>query len=203
MEIEIKDKKLEQALIDVALKICKQKKGCLLIVMNNKFDYSCLIEQDIKSFNIFDNLRRVEPLAMYDGACIFNPEGYLIAYAAQVLNVKPSGYGGTRHQAAYTASINNNLVVMSSEEDQKVRLFQNGKLILQIDALEKNIESNTKEALSILESIGAGTISAIGVAALLPMVGITLVPGILIFSSAHYSFKFIGELLNKKNKFIN
>ena len=200
MEISITNKKVEKALIDVALKICKQKKGCMFIIENNKFDYAPLLEQDFKPFSIFDNLRRVELLGMWDGACIINPEGILTSYAIQVLNVKPSGFGGTRHQASYTASLNDNLVIMSSEEDQKVRLFQNGKLILQLDSLEKGIETKTNEVVSILESVGAGTLGAVGVGLLLPTVGITLVPGILIFGSSHYAFKFMGLLLDKNKK---
>ena len=194
------DKKLEQTLIDIAIKICKQKKGCLLIIENNKFDYSPLIPQDVKPFSVFENMRRLEPLAMFDGGCVFSPDGMLIAYAVQVLNSKPIGYGGLRHQASYAASMNNNIAIMSSEEDQKVRVFQNGKLILQIDALEKNIETKTHEAVSILESVGVGTLSAVGVAILVPAIAISLIPGILVFGSAHYSFKWIGQLLDRNKK---
>jgi len=196
----MESKKVEEALIEVALKICKQKKGCMLIIENNKFDYSALIEQDIKPFSIFNNLRRLEPLAMFDGACVISPEGELLAYAVQVLNVKPSGYGGTRHQASYTASMNGNVVIMSSEEDQKVRIFKDSKLILQLDALEKNIETKTKDVMSILESVGVGTLSAVGVAILVPAIGISLLPGIVIFGSSHYAFKLVGQLIDKKNK---
>lgn len=141
----MEDKKVEQILIDVAIKVCKQKKGCILVIENNKFDYSPLIEQDIKPFNIFENLRRLEPLVTLDGACIFNPKGYLIAYAVQILNSKPMGYGGTRHQAAYIASANRNIVIISSEEDQKVRIFRDGKLIMEVDPNSKEIEKKQRK----------------------------------------------------------
>jgi DNA integrity scanning protein DisA with diadenylate cyclase activity len=178
--------KVEKILVDIALKICKQRKGCMFVIMNNPFDYAPLIEQDIKPFSIFDNQRRLETLALVDGACIINPQGNLIAYAVQILNVKPRGYGGTRHQASYTASLNGNIVIISSEEDAKVRIFKEGKLVIQIDSLEKNIETRTSEAVSFLESIGVGTIGTIGVSVLAPSFGLTLIPGVIIFGTAHY-----------------
>jgi hypothetical protein len=89
---------------------------------------------------------------------------------------------------------------MSSEEDKKVRIFKDGKLIMQIDALEKNIETKTKEVVSILESIGAGTLGAVGVGIFAPAIGLSIIPGILIFGTSHYVFKFVGQLLGKDKK---
>lgn len=191
------NRKIEQILIDIAIKICKQKKGCILVIMNHKFDYAPLIEQDVKSFNVIDNQRRTELLAVFDGACIFTPKGDLIAYAVQIMHSKPFPGFGTRHSSSYTASLNGNTVIMSSEEDQKVRIFKDGKMIVQLDALEKNIETKTHEVVSILESVGVGTLGTIGVGLLAPTIAISLIPGILIFGSAHFAIKFLGQ---KKNE---
>jgi DNA integrity scanning protein DisA with diadenylate cyclase activity len=191
---------IEETLTKIALKIAKSGKGGIFVIMNNKFDYSPLIEQDIKPFSVYENQRRVEALAIMDGACIISPEGNLIAYSANILNVKTFIGFGTRHAGTYTASFNGNTVIMSSEEDHKVRIFKDGKYIMQIDSHEKGIETKTKEVVSILESIGAGTLTAIGVGILVPTIGITLVPGILVFSSSHYVFKFVGQLLGKDKK---
>jgi len=46
----------------------------------------------------------------------------------------------------------------------------------------------------MLETIGAGTIGAIGTSLLVPSLGITLLPGIIIFGSAYY----LGRFLTKK-----
>lgn len=192
---------IEEILTKIALKVAKSKKGCIFVIMNNQFDYAPLIEQDIKPFAVYDYQKRVEALAIIDGACIISPEGNLIAYAVNILNTKIfSGYG-TRHAAAYTASHGGNIVIMASEEDAKVRIFKDGKLIMQIDALERNIETKTKEVSNIIESVGIGTLGAIGVGLLTPAIGISLIPGILIFGTSHYVFKLIGLSLdrNKKN----
>ena len=200
MEIRMPTENIEETLTRIALKIAKSGKGCIFVVMNNKIDYSSLIEQDVKPFSVYENQRRTEALALLDGACIISPDGKLMAYSANVLNTKTFGGYGTRHSAAYTASHNGNVVILASEEDSKVRIFKDAKLIMQIDPFEKGIETRTKEVVSILESIGAGTLSAIGVGVLVPTIGITLIPGIILFSTSHYVFKFVGQLLEKDKK---
>jgi hypothetical protein len=196
----MKMENIEETLTRIALKIAKSGRGCIFVIMNNKFDYAPLIEQDIKPFSVYENQRRTELLGGNDGACIISPEGNLIAYSVNILNVKTFTGFGLRHSSGYTASMNGNTVIISSEEDKKVRIFRDGKLIMEIDPFSKGIESRTKEVVSILESIGAGTLSAIGVTAFIPMVGITLIPGIIVFSTSHYVFKFVGQLLNKDKK---
>lgn len=190
---------IEETLTKLALKIAKQHKGCIFVIMNTPLDYSVLIEQDINPFKVYENQRRTEALAMLDGACIINPDGVLMAYSVQILNTKSFMGYGTRHSAAYTASFNKNTVIMASEEDSKVRIFKDGKLIMQLDPLEKGIEGKTKEVVSILESIGAGTLSAIGVGVLVPVIGLSIIPGIIVFSTSHYVFKLVEQLLIKKN----
>lgn len=191
---------IEETLTRIALKVAKDHKGCIFVIMNNKFDYSPLIEQDIKPFSVFENQRRTESLCRLDGACIISPDGNLLAYSQNILNVRSFMGFGLRHSSSYTASMNKNTAICSSEEDAKVRIFKDGKLIMQLDALEKGIETKTKEIGNILESVGIGTLSSIGVGILAPTVGITLIPGILIFTTAHYAFKLFGELIDKLKK---
>ena len=64
---------------------------------------------------------------------------------------------------------------------------------MQIDPMEKNIESKTKEAVNVLESIGAGSIATIGASVLAPTLGITLIPEIVIFGSTYYLVKLIQK----------
>lgn len=191
---------VEETLTRITLKIAKQGKGCIFVIINNSFDYAPMLEQDIKPFSVYENQRRVEALALLDGACIISPDGKLLAYSTNILHVKTFVGYGTRHGAAYTASHNGNVVIMASEEDMKVRIFKDGKLLMQIDPHEKGIETRTKEVVSVMESIGAGTLGAIGVGVLAPTIGITLIPGIIVFSTSHYVFKLVGQLLNKDKK---
>ncbi len=65
---------------------------------------------------------------------------------------------------------------------------------MQIDAMQKNVEKSVPEAVKILESIGAGTIGAVGTSLLIPALGVAMLPGILVFGSVYY----IGKRLKKK-----
>ena len=188
-----KIKNIEKTLIDIAIKIAKQEKGCLFVIKINGLNFDTLLPQDVKPFYILENQRRLEALALLDGACIVDKNGSLIAYSAKIINTKVFKGFGTRHSAAYTASLNKNVAILASEEDRKIRIFKNGKLIMQIDPMEKNIESKTKEAVNVLESIGAGSIATIGASVLAPTLGITLIPGIVIFGSTYYLVKLIQK----------
>ena len=188
--------KIEKLLIEIAIKIAKQEKGCLLILQRENLKYEKLIAQDVKPFNVMENQRRLEALALLDGACIIDTKGFLIAYAVNIKNTKTFTGFGTRHAAAYTASLHKNTSILASEEDKKIRIFKDGKLVMQIDPLEKNIEYHTKEAVNVLESIGAGSIATIGTSILAPTLGVTLLPGIIIFGSTYYLVK----LIRKKQK---
>ncbi|HLC73713.1 MAG TPA: DNA integrity scanning protein DisA nucleotide-binding domain protein [Candidatus Nanoarchaeia archaeon] len=185
--------KIEEILIGIAIKIARQEKGCLFVIKQNGLQYENLIPQDVKPFRIIDNQRRLEALALVDGACIIDKNGDLIAYAAQISNTKSFKGFGTRHSAAFTASLNKNIAILASEEDKKIRVFKNGKLLMQIDPMEKNIEHRTKEAVNVLESIGAGSIVTLGASVLAPTLGITLIPGIVIFGSTYYLIKMLQK----------
>ncbi|MBI2629989.1 DNA integrity scanning protein DisA nucleotide-binding domain protein [Candidatus Pacearchaeota archaeon] len=202
--------KIEKLLIDIAIKITKDGKGCLFVIKEKEFEYETMIEQDIKQFNVIDYPRRLEALSIIDGACVIDINGNLIAYSAKIKNTKPfTGYG-TRHAAAYTSSLNGNTSIMSSEEDRKVKIFKSGVLIMQIDPFEKNIEYKTKEAVNILESIGIGSVASITASTLAPVsyltafgisaaapAGLVLIPGIVVFATTHYILK---SLLKKKSE---
>ena len=69
-------------------------------------------------------------------------------------------------------------------------------MIMQLDALQKNVEESVSQAVNILESVGAGALGALGTSLLVPGVGITLVPGIIVFGSAYYLTKMLTRKWN-------
>jgi hypothetical protein len=182
---------IEKSLIDISLKIAKQGKGCLFVILETKLDYENLIEQDVKSFNIFENQRRLEALALLDGACIIDLKGNLIAYSAHIKNTKTFKGYGTRHAAAHTSSLAGNLTILASEEDKKVKIWKAGQMVMQLGPLEKDIQKKIVEAVTILESVGAGSLAVLGTSILMPTLGITIIPGIIIFGSLHFITKML------------
>ena len=185
-------KKLEETLIQVGLKIAKRHEGALFVVGNTK--YKALIDQSIPSFKAIDNPKLLESLALIDGAVIIDKNGFVKAYGAMIKSNKTLKNFGTRHSAGLSASAKGNLVVLVSQEDMKVKILKNGKMIMQIDALQKGVDKEVSQAVNLLESVGAGTVGTIGTGLLVPSLGLAFLPGILVFGSAYY----LGKLIHGK-----
>jgi DNA integrity scanning protein DisA with diadenylate cyclase activity len=188
------NKKLQEALIQVGLRIAKRGEGALFVV--GETDYKLLVEQSVPPFNVVNNLKLLESLALMDGAVIIDKEGYMVAYGAMIKSRKAFKNFGTRHSAGLSASKGGNLVIIVSEEDRKIRIMRDEKMIMQIDALQKNVEQGVTEAVNILESVGAGTLGVLGSSILVPGLGIAFLPGVVVFGSAYY----LGKLLHKRFK---
>jgi hypothetical protein len=185
---------LDKDILNVCIKIGKKEEGGLIIVGDN-IKYTPLVNQVIPSFKIKDNLKLLEQLAKVDGAVVIKSNGYMEAYGVKVKSNKVLKGFGTRTSAALSSSMNKDTTAyMISEEEGKIKVFRGGKILMSIDPFEKGIESKTKEIVNIFESIGIGTVSSLGVTTLAPAIGIALIPGIIIFGSAH----FIIKLLKKK-----
>jgi len=187
-------KVLQETLIQVGLRIAKRGEGALFVI--GDVDYSLLVDQSVPPFKVVENPKLLESLALMDGAVILDKEGIMRAYGAMIKTTKTYKNFGTRHSAGLTAAQGDNLVVIISEEDRKIRILRKGKMIMQIDALQKNVENTIPQAVDLLESVGAGAIGTIGTSLLIPALGITLLPGIVVFGSAY----FLGKFLTKKFK---
>ena len=184
-----KIKKIEELLIQIGLKIAKRGEGALFVVGNVEF--KPLVNQTIPPFKAVDHPKLLESLALMDGAVIIDSNGFVRAYGVMIKAKKVFKNFGTRHSAGLSAAMGNNLVVLVSEEDRKIRILKQGKMVMQIDALQKNVEKNIPYAVNFLESLGAGTIGAIGTGLLVPALGITFFPGVIIFGSAYYLAKIL------------
>jgi DNA integrity scanning protein DisA with diadenylate cyclase activity len=185
-------KDLEKILIQVALRIAKRGEGALFVIGHVK--YSPLVEQSVAPFDVCQNPKLLESLALMDGAIIIDREGMMEAYGVKVKSTKVFKNFGTRHSAGMSSAIGDNIVVLVSEEDKKIRILKKGKMIMQIDALQKNVEKSVTGAVDVLESIGAGTVGTIGTGILVPSLGLALLPGIIVFGSAYY----LGKMMTRK-----
>lgn len=195
------NRRIEEKLIHIAIKLARRGEGGLFVIsFGKKPEFKTLVEQNIKPFNVIQmkNEKLVESLAMIDGAVIINSEGELIAYGTMIRNAVPFKGFGTRHAAALAASKNNNTAILSSEEERKVKIFKNGRYIMQLDALEKGIEKEVPAISRFFESVGAGFLGTLGVATLLPGLGVTIIPGVIIFGGSYYALKSLLDKTIKK-----
>lgn len=193
--VDEKFKELQEFLIQVSIKVAKRNEGAMFVV-GGKVPHKPLVNQTVPSFKVTTNPKLLESLALMDGAILIDEKGMLIAYGTMVKSTKVYPNFGTRHSAALSASKKAELVVMVSEEDKKVRIFKAGKMVMQIDPFQKGVENSVSEAVNVLESVGAGTIGALGTSILVPSLGIYLVPGIVLFGSAYYLAKEIKKKLS-------
>ena len=193
--------KIEQKLIESALRVVKDGEGCLFVIKQADFNYEPLIANDLaEPFSIFEDFyqKRLDILAKIDGAVLINTKGDLIAYGIKINETRAFNGYGTRHSAAYSASLKGNISILGSQENKKVRIFKNGHIVMQIDALEKGIEQKTSQVVNILESVGAGTLGTIAAGFIMPL-GISLLPGIIVFGSSHFIFKYLLQYNAKYN----
>jgi DNA integrity scanning protein DisA with diadenylate cyclase activity len=185
---------IEEKVIKISLEIAKDGEGCLFLI-GEKVSYDNLIKKKSIKLNIFEKgaEKILKGLSVIDGAVILDNKGNLIAYGAMVKKAKPFLGFGTRHAAAMTGSKNGNIAILASEEERKVKIFKDGKYIMQLDALQKGVVKNASTASKILESTGAGFLGTLGTVTLAPTVGIALIPGIIIFGGSYYAIKSILE----------
>lgn len=182
---------LEEVLIQVGLRIAKRGEGALFVV--GDVQYKTLVNQTVPPFKVIDNPKLLESLALIDGAVIIDKKGFLKAYGVMIKSKKVFKNYGTRHSAALSAAYGDNLVVIISEEDRKVKILKDGKLVMQLDALQKDVEKSVPNVVNFLEAVGAGTVGALGTSLLAPALGLALLPGVLVFGSAYYIIKILHK----------
>lgn len=194
-----KIKEIEKEILDISIKVCKRNEGGMIIFGNNLKDFKFMVKQDIKSFNILDNPKTVESLVLQDGAVWVNLEGVVMGYGIMITKLSKSVINkGTRHASALSSSSQGNKVFVISEEENKIKIYDKGKLISQLDPLTPEIEKKTNEIVNVLESVGFGTLGTVGITTLIPSTGLQIIPGVIIFGSTYFLIKLLNKILNKK-----
>lgn len=198
MQVKSKKRQIEEKVLTIALELAKKGEGALFVI-GDKVKYELLIKQKIGHFNIFDSggTKLLRSIATIDGAVIIDKKGNITAYGAMIKGARAFPGYGTRHAAALAASNNGNTAIACSEEEKKVKIFKKGKFIMQLDALQKNIEKEIPKVASLLESLGAGFLGAVGATALVPALGIAFLPGVIVFGASYYA---ISRIINHVRK---
>lgn len=203
MDEKIIDNIIEK-LIPIGIAIAKKNEGALFIISDD-CPYERLLSQKIESFSIFDAGadKILEKIATIDGAVIISKKGLVKDYAVQIKSDKVWNGKGTRHSASMSASYYpDTTVLLVSQEEKKLKIIKQGKEIMQLDALEKDVQKNYHHAIDLLESLGFGTVTSLATviagsysANLItyPIAGILLAPGILIGASYFIFKKIKGE----------
>jgi hypothetical protein len=133
-----------------------------------------------------------------DGAVLIDAAGRLYGYGISIRSSNVLNGFGTRHAAGLSASLMGATAFVVSEEEKKIKVFKEGKMIMQIDALEKGIEHKTSEISNLLESIGIG---ALGFASIttLGIIGVSFMSGVMVFGGSYYLISKLIDQIKKTN----
>ncbi|MCD6549525.1 diadenylate cyclase [Candidatus Micrarchaeota archaeon] len=190
--------RVEQVALDIAINVARKGEGCLLVLggLKEGRDYKCHFPNFFKrnKVSVFEpGMKEVlSKLACVDGAVIIDPSGRVKAYGARILNTKTEKGYGTRHSAAKGASERGAIAVLASEQDKVVRIYKEGKKIMEINPFTKNIEKNISKIIRFLDSPEAAGLLA-GAAAI-PFVG---APGVIVFAGSYLVSKKALEMIKK------
>lgn len=188
--------------LDIAKKIARDKEGALFVIApksNFKKTYDPLYTQIVPNFSVSKKGIKpvIEKLATLDGATLVSDKGNLIAYGAKLKKTKPLIGFGTRHAAAtgITSSIKEATAILVSEESNWVRIFKNGRIILEIDPKEKVDNTIKDKVLSFVTDGDTALLTAAGISAAF----IGLAPT-LIIGGTYIALKTTSGLIRKSIK---
>ncbi|MDD3245157.1 MAG: DNA integrity scanning protein DisA nucleotide-binding domain protein [Candidatus ainarchaeum sp.] len=126
--------------MELTTEMAKGRKGSFVILTKNNISskYEMLYPDLFKGKNI--NLKDKETktlimnLLLMDGAVVMDYSGKIITYGAKIKKTRIVLGHGTRHSAARGISENKDvLAIISSEEDGRIRVFKEGKLVGEIN----------------------------------------------------------------------
>ncbi|RLG32899.1 hypothetical protein DRN98_04625 [Methanosarcinales archaeon] len=139
---DVKSKVLTEVL-KIAKRIARSGKGGLFVIISKDLSegvYDPLFPQLYTDKPITEPGMGtvIEKLAELDGAVLITPEGKLIAYGSRIVKSSTLPGHGTRHAAAKGISqLSKDITsVLISEETGWIKVFQEGRIILETDAVD-------------------------------------------------------------------
>jgi len=193
--------KVYEIILPVAKQIARTKEGALFVIgPSNKFRhlYDTLFPQILAKCNLKQAgmAKVLEKLATLDGAVIISNEGDLIAYGVKIKKSIPVPGYGTKHAAAagITTYVPDSIAVLVSEEINWVKVFKNGKIILEMDS-EENPKSMENKIISFLSEGDTALLTAGGISA--AILGGAAIAPIMIAGGTYLAIKTATGIIRK------
>lgn len=196
--------KVYEKVISISKKIAKKKEGALFIISKEKElknTYELLYPQLIKRRKLqevgMDHV--LEKLSTLDGATIITPKGKILAYGAKINKTKAVQGYGTRHAAAsgITKRAIDSTAILVSEESGWIKIFQNGKVILETDSQE-NPMSIQEKIVSFLTDKDTALLTAAGAST--AIIGSAAVAPVLVVGGTYLAIKTAAGVIKKNFK---
>lgn len=165
--------KLYDFIYELCNKVSKQRGSIAIVISdgvksNNKYS----------GLNILENEKQFKTLAYSGGNFLISEQGILLDYGTQI-----------------DLPMDKGLRFFVSKSEEKVFVYLNGEIKVDLDPKSPEVKQKKNLILEIIESIGAGTIGTVGTGILVPTIGLTFFPGLILFGSAYAIGK---KLLEKK-----
>ncbi len=188
---------VQKECLDIAMDVCRSGEGGLIVIGKTK-SYRRMFPNFFQKhhINVLDKGmdKVLAKLATIDGAVVVHPDGEIMAYGAHITRSRAQQGAGTRHAAAKGISGEKNMVaIVASEEGKVVRLFKDGRQVVEINPHTKGVEQQTSRIVRFVNSPD-GALAA-GAAIAIPFVGI---PGVIVFAGSYYVAKNLLKLTKKE-----
>lgn len=161
----------------------KRLGGLFIIAPKLKFRnlYEPLYPQVISKTTIFQKGARelILKLAELDGAFLIGDDGTIVAFGARIKKSKALRGYGTKHAAAtgITDHIKNSSAILVSEETNWIKIFKNGKIVLEMDSKKTSKSTMHKMVLFLTDNDTALLATAGVTAAAVGFIPVVIVSG--------------------------
>ena len=169
-----KKERVYNTLLDISKNLAEQKKGALFVIaQKEKFSnaYECLYPKMLSNHSLFDKGAKelIQKLAELDGAFLLSHYGELVAFGARIKNSIPLKGYGTKHAAAtgITRKIKGSTAILVSEETNWIKVFRDGRIILEMDSMKKSPDTVTNKVISFITDNDTALITTAGASAAL------------------------------------
>lgn len=185
--------KVYEDVLHIAKHIARTKGGALFFLADErkvKNTYDLLFPNILTNHSLQEHgmNKVIGKLAGLDGAVIISYSGKLIAFGAKLKKSTPVPGYGTRHAAAsgITSYIKGSTAILVSEESNWIKIFQQGKIVLEMDA-EDNPKSLEDKIISFLSEGDTALLTAGGISA--AILGGAAVAPIMIVGGTYLAIK--------------
>ena len=168
------EKKVHDAVLDIAKEMAKKREGALFVIgPKNKFKklYEPLFPQSrIKHKVYYKGMDEfLTKLATLDGAVIISNRGNILAYGSRLKRSRAVKGFGTKHAAAagITGAIPGSTAILVSEEVNWIKVFKDGKIVLEMDPVAETSRSLNNKIISFLTDNDTALLTAAGASAAL------------------------------------
>ena len=197
----MKKKEVYEIVLNMAKDIARKKEGALFVIAPiHKFSrlFDPLYPQLLTKHHLNEAgiSKVVEKLATLDGAVLISDNGEILAYGAKIKKSKAVHGFGTRHAAAagITEYLQSATAVLISEELNWIRVFQNGRIVLETDA-EANPRSMEQKIVSFLTDGDTALLTAAGVSA--AILGSVAVAPVMIIGGTYLAIKTAAGVIKR------